>query len=47
MHIRQSEVATLKTIRQLRVIEAQQMQHRRVQIVNVNFVLRHVETEII
>src|SRR5215208_176446 len=47
MDIRQPKIPSLKAIRQLRVIEAKQMQHRRVQIVNVNFVHGRVKAEVI
>ncbi len=47
MHIREPKVAALEAIREFRVIEAEQMQNRRVQIVHVNFVHRRVETEIV
>ena len=47
MNIREPEVAALEPVRQFCVIEAKQMQHRRVEIVDVDFVLRHVEAEIV
>jgi hypothetical protein len=39
MHIRQTIVATGMTIRESRVIETQQVQNRRVKIVDVDFVI--------
>src|SRR5438445_1536926 len=47
MHVRQPEVTTLKTIRELRVIEAEQMENGRVQVMHVDFVRGCVKTEII
>src|SRR5262245_19709592 len=45
-HIRQSKITSLETEREFRVIEAEQVQDCRVQIVDVDFVFDHVETEI-
>ena len=39
MHIGQPEVAALEAVGQLRVIEAEQVQNRRVQVVDVDRVL--------
>ena len=36
VHIRQSMVASLKTERQSSMVHSQEMQHRRMQIVNLN-----------
>src|SRR5262249_45062713 len=47
VHIGQAEVAALETIGQLGVIEAQQVQERRVQVVNVDTVLDGVEAELV
>src|SRR5579884_4364314 len=47
MHVRQAEVAALEAVGQLRVIEAQQMQEGRVQVVDVDLVLDHVEAEVV
>src|SRR6185436_16298304 len=38
MHVGEAEIAAIVTIGQLLVIEAEQMQHRGVKIVHVNFV---------
>src|SRR5207248_10254607 len=46
-HIRKPKVAALKTIGQLRVIESEQVQNRRVQVVDMHFVLRRVETKFV
>ena len=46
-HIRQPEIAALETVGQLRVIEAETMENGGVQIVHVNLILGHVETEFI
>ena len=46
-NIRQPEVAALKTIGEFRVIEAEQMQKRGVQIVDMDFVLHDVKTEFV
>jgi hypothetical protein len=47
MHIRQPERAALELERQLRVVEAQEMQQRRVQVVHVHPVLHRVEAQIV
>ncbi len=47
MHIGEAEVAALEAIRQFRVIEAEQVQQRRVQVVDVDLVLRGVEAEFV
>src|SRR6185295_490177 len=47
MHIGQTKIATLKSVSQLRVIQAEQMQNRRVQIVDVDFVFDRVKTEFV
>lgn len=47
MHIRQPEVAALETVRELRVIEAEQVQHRGVEIVHGNFVDHGLVTEVV
>ena len=47
MHVCQAEIAALIAICQLGVIKAQQVQNRRVQIVNVNGVFRDVEAQVI
>src|SRR5689334_18730515 len=47
LHIRQTEVAALETVGELRVIEAEQVQQRRVQVVDVDFVFRGVEAEVV
>jgi len=44
MHIGQTEIATLEAVRQLFVIEAQLMQQRRVEVMDVDFVLHGIET---
>lgn len=46
MHIRQAEVASLETVGELGVFEAEEMQDRRVQIVNMHLVLRRVVAEL-
>src|SRR5262245_12325420 len=43
----EAEITTLKTVGQLGVIEAKQMQKRRMQVVDVNPILDHIETQII
>ena len=47
MHVRQPEIAALEAIRQLGVIETEQMQDRRVQVVDVDFVLDDVESKLV
>src|SRR6476620_10441653 len=42
-----TKVAALKSIGQFRVIEAEQMQERGVEIVDVDFVFDHMETELV
>ena len=46
MHIRQAEIAALEMVGELGVLDAEEMQNRRVQIVNVNFVLGGMEAEL-
>ena len=45
MHVCEAEIAALETMRDLGVIEAEQVQHRGVQIVDVDFVLGGVDFE--
>ena len=47
MHIGQPEITTRISVRELLVIEAEQMQQRRVQIMHVDLVLRRCESELI
>lgn len=47
MHVGQAVVAALKAIAQARVIEAKQVQNRRLQVVDVNFVLGDAEAELV
>ena len=47
MHIGQPKIAALKTERQAFMIQAEQMQNRRVQIVNMNAVFHRIKTEFI
>src|SRR3954469_24407110 len=47
MHVRQPEIAPLKAISQLRMVKTQQVQKRRVQIMNVHRVLRGIEPKLI
>src|SRR5579864_4020648 len=47
VHVGQSEVAPGVTVRELLVIEAQQVQKSRVQVVYVDFVFRGRETELV
>ena len=47
VHVRQAIVPALETIRELRVIKAQQMHDRCLQIVNVNFVFRDRKTKLV
>src|SRR5262249_32264088 len=47
VNVGQTEIAPLKTISQFLVIESEQLQDRRVQIVNVYPVLDGVETELV
>ena len=46
MHIRQAKIAALEMVGELGVLDAEEMQNRRVQIVNVNFVLGGMEAEL-
>ena len=46
-NIRQSEIATLEMVGQLRVIEAKQVKNGRVQIMHVDRVDRDVESKIV
>ena len=47
MHIGQSKIAPRVPIRQLLVIDAQKMKHRRMQIVNVNLVLYRSKSKVV
>ena len=47
MHIRQPEVTTLKFESQSLMIQPQQMQHRRMDIVNMRRILHCVEPKVI
>ncbi len=47
MHVGQAELPPLELVRQPRVVEAEQVQQRRVQIVDVDAVVRRVETEVV
>ena len=47
VHIGEAEIAALETMRQLGVIEAEEMQDRGMQIVDVNFAFGGEETEIV
>src|ERR1041385_6174458 len=47
LHIREPEVAALEAIGKLLVIEAEQVQERGMQIMDVNFVFDHVEPKFI
>jgi hypothetical protein len=47
MHVGQPEITALETICQLRVVETELMQDRRVQVVDMDPILRDVETEIV
>jgi hypothetical protein len=47
MDIGETEVATLESVGELRVIEAEQMENRRVQVVNMDRVASDVESKII
>ena len=47
MNIRQAEVATGVAVRQTRVVEAQDVQNRRVEIVNVDGVFRDVVADLV
>jgi hypothetical protein len=45
--IGQPKIAPLKTIREFRVIEAEQMEQRSMQIVNMDLVTNNVKTELV
>ena len=45
--VRQAEVAARIAVRELRVIEAEQVQQRRVQVVHVDLVLGRRESELV
>src|SRR5438128_9612103 len=45
-HVGQAEISALEAKRQLRVIETEQVQDRGVQVVDVDFVLHDVETQL-
>jgi hypothetical protein len=47
MHVGQSEVATGISIRELLMIEAEQLQHRRVQVVDMDDIFDGLESEFI
>ena len=47
MHVGQSEIAALVPIRQLLVIDAQEVQHRRVQIEHFHRIVRDVVGEVV
>ena len=47
VHVGQAEVAALEAVGQLRVVEAEQVQDRRVQVVDVDLVLDRVEAELV
>ena len=47
MHVRQAEIAALEFVSQLRVIQAQQVQHGGVQVVDVHPVFHHVEAKFV
>ena len=47
VHIGEAEVASLETVGELGVFEAEEMQDRRVQIVNMHLVLDGMEAELI
>ena len=47
MHVRQPEIAPLESVGQLLVVDPQQLQHRRVQIVNVDGILDDVVAEVV
>src|SRR5579864_7482277 len=46
-HVRQPEIAALEAIGQFQMIEAKQMQDRRVEVVDVDWVFDHTPTEIV
>ena len=47
VHVGQAEVAAAVAVRQLLVVEAQQVQDRRVQVVDVDPVLDRLEAELV
>ena len=47
MHIRQTEIPPRVSIRQPFVVQPQQVQHRRVQVVDVDGILHRAETKLI
>ena len=47
MHVRQAEVAPGVAVRQLLVVEAQQVQDRRLQVVDVDLLLDRLEAELV
>jgi len=47
MNVRQPEISSLETVGQFRVIESEQMQDGRVQVVDMRGVAGHVETELV
>src|SRR5262249_55039660 len=46
-HIRQAEIASLEAVRQLQVVEPEQVENRRVQVVNVDRVLGHIPANLV
>ena len=47
VNVGQAEVSTGITVREFFVVEAEQFEHRRVQIVDVDFVFDRLETELV
>ena len=47
MHVGQTEIAALEAVGQLGVVEAEQVQDRGVEVVDVDFVRRGVEAELV
>src|SRR5579884_3568196 len=47
MDIREAKIAALETVRELRVVKAKQAQDGRVEVVDVDLVVRGVESEIV
>ena len=47
VHIRKPERPPLEIVRPLRVIASQNVKHRGMQVVDVDFILRHIETEFV
>src|SRR5438270_12515903 len=43
MHVREAEISALEAVRQLQMIQPEQMQNGRIQIVNMHFVLGGIE----